>query len=162
MNSINVSVINKSNSIPIQNTECNFLYKIGHPTSGLSTVKLNQFQSINEILANKINGKTDTANNSFNNSVNPRINSPLRSNSPDKNNLSSSLKIMNVVKGGSNNNNIIQLQLNNNVLYKPEVKSLTPTNTVEKSNINLNAYNSNNGNINTGFYNKMLQRLLLR
>jgi len=107
-----------------------------------------RFQSINDVLTSKFSkDKNDSANNSFN--AQHKVNSPnLHLNSPKNNNTP---KIMKIVKGG---NNQIQIQLGNNI-YKPETKSLTPTNNKEIPSINFNDYNSNHENI--GFDNKLLQ-----
>jgi hypothetical protein len=121
----------------------------------LSCAKGYQFQSINELINTKmINEKKNSANNSFNNDTNLRSNSPIRNlNNPSSSNLTASPKGTKVVKGGNSN-----LQLNNNTNFKPDtIKSLTPTSSIEKPGISFNAYNSNNGNTNTGFYNKLLQ-----
>jgi hypothetical protein len=97
--------------------------------------------------------KKDSANNSF--TSNQRSGSPINYKCENSNIVKASPKMMKVVVGGNVNSN--QLQLNNNMSFKPDgVKSLTPTNDSDKSSINYISYYSNNGSTNTGFYNKML------
>lgn len=148
---------NQNNNIGMiySNRESIFNLTLGNLVTSmtvLSNTKGIQYQSINDML--KANEKKGSANNSFNNdNPNLRSNSPIRNlnqayvtNSP-KNSKS-------IVSGVAQGN---QLQLSNNMSFKPEVtKSLTPTSSVEKPSINFNAYNSNNANTNTGFYNKLL------